>query len=244
MDLKKLGTSPKSLANMTHSSRRSYKDKYLAAKAEADLPDVREEAEALSQLAELQSVTEHERAKLHSILQEVAILTSDFVALLDTRDGQMQFQVKDVRKPIDSNLMSMDSALIARRTRDVMRHAYDRLGMASMGMKDLRESVAELKTGIRLLQPSTRKLQSGYLESFVVGKNPTDKEIQEAEEVRGKNPRTLAYQYETDDSDSENETASTNASALVPTSPSRIVKPPGRTPASRRVKDSAAIDIY
>lgn len=228
---------------MTHSSRRSYKDKYLAAKAEAEIPDVRVEAEALSQLSELQSVTEHERAKLHGTLQEVANLTSDIVALLDSRDGQMSFQVKDIRKPIDSNLPAMDSTLIARRTRDVLRHAYDRLGMASMGMKDLRDSIAELKTGINLLQPSTRRLQAGYLESFVVGKNPTDKEIQEAEDVRGKNPRTLAYEYETDDSDSEEENPTNNSGALVPTSPTRVAKPPGRTPASRRIKNSDAIDI-
>jgi len=228
---------------MTHSTRRSYKEKYLAAKAESEIPNVREDAEALAQLAEVQSIVDHERARLHTVMLDIATLTSDFVSLLDSREGQMSFQTKDVRKPIDANLAAMDSNLIARRTRDVMKHAYDRLGMASLGMTDLRNSVSELRTGIKLLQPSTRKLQAGYLESFVVGKNPTDKEIIEAEENRGKNPRTLAYNYESDESDSESENLSSSSSALVPTSPSRLVKPQGRTPASRRVKDSAAIDI-
>lgn len=230
---------------MPHTSRKSYKEKYLEAKAEAEIPNVAKETAALAQLNEFQAVAEHERAKLHAILQEVATMTSDFVALLDSRDGQMIFKVKDIRKPIDSNLPAMDSTLIARRTRDVMRHAYNRLGMASMGMSDLRNSVIELRTGIQLLQPVTQKSQAGYLESFVIGSNPTDKEIVEAEEVRGKNPRVMAYTYVTDDeSDSEEEDSIPASSAIVPASPSRVAKPQGRTPASRRIKDSStAIDI-
>lgn len=60
---------------MTHSSRKSYKEKYLAAKA--GIPDTDEQAQTLNDISDLHSVQELKREELHKLLQEVAEATSE-----------------------------------------------------------------------------------------------------------------------------------------------------------------------
>lgn len=227
---------------MTHSTRMSYKDKYLAAKADVELSE--SNAELLTEFSRFQEIAELKRAEQHAILQEVADAANILSEMLDSKVGQLGFKIKDVRKPIDVNLSSMDAKLIARRTRDLIKHATTRIGIAGLGVSELRDSVTQLSLGVTMLEPAMRRAQRGYTESYVVGRSPTDRELEEARDHEGKNPRTLDYEYETDDSDSEPESEDKKALAVVQSPALRLSKPTGRTPASRRVKpDANAIDI-
>jgi hypothetical protein len=227
---------------MTHSTRKSYKEKYLAAKA--GIPDSNDHAEVLSDLSELHSLSELKREELHKLLQEVAEAASDLVGILDSRDGQLGFNVKDVRKPIDANLPMMDGNLIARRTRDILRYAHSRIGMAGLGINDLRHSLQQITTGVSLLKPALVRGRKGVMESYIIGSSPKSDEIDSATNGYGKNPRMKDYEYETDVSDSDEENTEQGRTALVPTSPQRIIKPAGRSPAARRAnKESNEIDI-
>lgn len=226
---------------MTHSSRRSYKEKYLAARS--GIPEVEEHTRTLSDISELQAVQELNREELHSLLREVAEATSDLVALLDSKDGQLGFKVKDIRKPTDANLPFMDGKLIARRTRDVIRQAHSRVGMAGLGLNDMRDALQNMTVGVSLLKPQIAKVKRGVMESYVVGANPKTSEIESAVEDEGKNPRLQDYTYETDKSDSDDEDYDDNSRSLVPATPKRFAKPAGRSPESRRRQSSDDIDI-
>jgi hypothetical protein len=213
---------------MTHSSRKSYKEKYEQLKA--NIPNADGEARKLAELAEYKAVHEFARAEQHKLIREMAECATELVEVLDSRNGQLGFKVKDVRKPIDANLSQMDGNLIVRRTRDLVKHAISRIAMAGYGLEELRDSVTTLQTGVKLLEPVIEKSYAGYMESYAVGSNPTDREVEEVTKDKGKSPRTLGYVYETDDDDSDDEDSlheeTLNTSLVVqrpgkPTSPSR-----------------------
>jgi hypothetical protein len=207
---------------MTHSSRKSYKEKYEQLKA--NIPNTQGEAQKLSDLAEYKAVQEHARVEQHKLLCEMAEYATELVEVLDSRNGQLGFNVKDIRKPIDTNLNQMDGNLIARRTRDVLKHAIARVAMAGYGMTELRDSIVTLQTGVQLLQPVVEQSYAGYMESYIVGAHPTSREIEEATQEKGKNPRTLGYTYDTDDDDSEDEAVSVQ----IPKETSLVVQRSGK----------------
>jgi len=229
---------------MTHSTRKSYKEKYLACKQ--NIASVDQHAEDLATLAEFQALAEHQRSQQHKVLQEVAEFVVELVELMDSKAGQLGFKIKDVRKPVDANLPSMDGLLIARRTRDILKHASSRIAVASLGLDELRDSVNSLTTGVQLLQPTLQRSRNGYLESYVIGKNPTDREIEEAQGGTGKNPRTLDYSYETDyesseSEDEEDEDTQQMSTAVVSSGKATGPRMPAKKPAGRRLSDEIEI---
>lgn len=229
---------------MVHTTRRSYKQKYLELKA--NIPDVDEETKRLADIAEYHAVLEHARSEQHKILKEMADAAVELISVLDSRNGQLGFDIKDIRKPIDNSLDKMDGNLIARRTRDVLRHAATRVAMAGYGIEELRNAIVPLKTGVQLLQPGVERSYKGYMESYTIGSNPTEKEIEAITDHKGKNPRQLDYEYETDndssDEEQENEPVSSVDKSLVIQRPLTTRKPSAKTPAGRRLSDEVVID--
>jgi len=210
---------------MTHSSRRSYKDKYLALKDNS--LDVSKEVAALAEAAEFQSLVEYQRQQQHEKLQELAKEVMETVRLLDGNSSRLGFRFKDVSRPTDQNLDKYDATLIIRRSRDVVRYANERIAIAASLIEDYRDSLNSVRTGTQLLLPEISKAQRGYLESYEIGQNPQAAEVQEAQNNRGKNPRLNGYIYETDDDNSvsdleqEDERSDSAMSQLVVASPKR-----------------------
>jgi hypothetical protein len=188
---------------MTHSSRKSYKEKYLALKNESS--DIRREEEILAGVAEFHASADAERKRYHAQLVEVAEVTTELVELLDCRNGQFGLNIKDIRKPIDATLSAYDSGLILRRTRDVLKHACARLAIAGLKSTEDSASLQSLKVGAQLLKSPLHRSFKGLYETHEIGKDPTDAELLELEEHPGRNPREKTYIYHTDNDDSESE---------------------------------------
>lgn len=186
---------------MTHSTRKSYKDKYLALKS--GIPDVSPAVEGLTDAARILAQHEVERKRQHEVIQELARAVGELVLMLDSSDGKLGYSIKDVSKPIDRVLDSLDGTLIVRRSRDVVLRAAERIGLASCGISELRKDVQELNMGAHLLTDQIVRTKHGYLESFVIGTAPSWNEIEESKDNRGKNPRTLDFDYTTDADDSD-----------------------------------------
>lgn len=191
---------------MTHSTRRSYKDKYEAAKRNVVRTD--NAVEDLAATAEFITLLEYQRSEQHKRLQNLADAVAELIRVLDDPTNQFQFKFKEMMKPIDKQLRSYDGNLIIKRATDIVKYASDRIAIAGELESENREKIHSLLTGSLLLQGPVSRAQKGYLESYQIGIDPTDKEIIEAHERKSHNPRTLDFDYETDyDSDSSEESS-------------------------------------
>lgn len=188
---------------MVHSTRKSYKDKYLALQKQ-NSTDIGPQLQVLENIHEFSLSSEKERAELHKIIQEIAEEVTTVNAFCDTSDGKFGLTFKDVTVPCDYNLSSLDAKLILRRARDVLRQLCSRLNVAAIHTKLLNERVANFATSIDMLQPSLERAQRGYIESYKIGYNPTDVEMSDLVSDRSKNPRS-AYEYFSADESSESE---------------------------------------
>jgi hypothetical protein len=234
---------------MTHSTRRSYKDKYeeLKKRDQTSTKDnVDELSRNLAEFGEFQALAEQRRAQQYDLLQDLARHVTDLVIILDSRDGQLGLSMKDLRKPIDANLCSMDGDLIIRRTRDLVRHASERVGMSGCRISDLQNQVNSLRVGASLLQPTAARARKGYFESYLVGNSPTATEMTEIDLHSSKNPRSQNYEYFTEEDISESEAETDNTTAGAVAVVNKFAKPVGRTAAARRLsqeKSNHYVDI-
>jgi hypothetical protein len=228
---------------MTHSTRRSYKEKYELLKKKAGPDHTEELVQNLAEFSEFQALSEQRRAQQYDLLQELAKEITDLVIVMDAREGQLRMEFKDIRKPLDANLCSMDGDLIIRRARDVVRYASERIGIAGCRIADLDAKVSNLTVGASLLKPAAIKSKHGFYESYVVGSSPTEEEKFNLDIREGRNPRLIHYDYETDQDNSdleEDDREEINDTALVSTRDTRFAKPQGRTASSRRLSQEKA----
>jgi hypothetical protein len=232
---------------MVHTTRKSYKEKYESLRQASGRPnrDVDELARNLAEFGEFQAVAEGKRAEQYDLLQDLAREITELVIMLDARDGQLGLSFKDTRVPIDANLVSMDGNLIVRRARDVVKKATDRVGIAGCRVDELQNQLNNLKVGASLLKPVAEKARRGFFESYIVGNSPTEAEMTDIDMIPGKNPRSMSYDYRTDEESSDSEVEENNSTAVALSSPRSFAKPSGRTAASRRTSQekSSYVDI-
>jgi len=246
---------------MTHSTRKSYKEKWLAAKRDQDNRPL----EKITEAATLINEANEYRIKETDLVKELAAEAVTLLEMMDHPDGKGTLvDEKDYRKPIDSNLVNFDNLLILRRSRDIMKRATDRIGMLGLASKDSAAVVRDYESIATTLVKPADKISRGIFSSYVVGTNPTVPEMEKALEMNGKNPRMIDFVYYSDDSDSDTEnendsyaedsidTLISAGSALerktsrvddgtIPSASNAIVKP--KSPARQKKKTSGDIVI-
>jgi hypothetical protein len=188
---------------MTHSSRKSYKQKWLEAKANVDLND--ESIDTLRRAATALDSAEDSRQREFELVRAVAEEAVYLLEMMDHPDGKGPMRLDDIRKPIDSHLTELDGILILRRTRDLLKHATGRIGMLGLTANKLLANQRNYESMTNNLQRPIERLGHGMLASYHIGQSPNLKEKEYVIEKPGKNPRLHDYEYETDNSDSENE---------------------------------------
>jgi len=200
---------------MTHSSRRSYKDKYLRLREALEPDNSLDHANLVQSTIELANRQETSRVAQGEILRKLAQDVVVASELLDDRESNLGLSFPSSYHTVDSKLPDLDVSTILMRARHVINELSERVGIASELVKEQNARLKNYTTSVGTLEPALIRAQRGYLATHVIGHKPTGDEISLAMAENGKNPRliNLEYDYDTDDSASEYE-GETNAVTL------------------------------
>lgn len=162
--------------------RMNYKAKWLASlEGRASAPG--EVATVLEQKLETVDNTQfsavRELASLHTALQECGATAVDLCEMMDASRDVGQVTFKEVVHGIDTKLSTMPSKVLARRVRDVLRIADERIGILTSICESNFEAITRMSHRADVLEIGNRKLQYSVLNSLVIGKNPTPNEMED-----------------------------------------------------------------
>jgi hypothetical protein len=160
----------------------NYKSKWLAALHDAQLTPTEAATQAEVKIESVEGTqlsAGRELAQLHQVLIEGGLQAVSLCDYLDETRVNNQLTFAPIIHGIDAHIGKMPSKIIARRIRDVLRLAEERIGILTAMYESSVEAVDRLTMRIDTMEIGNRHLQSNVLNSMLIGKGATPNEIDE-----------------------------------------------------------------
>jgi len=190
-------------SKMVHSSRRSYKDKL--AKLQASTLQTRDDTiETLQIQGDINVLLQQVQDESHKLATRVATQAQEAVKEADALSSCEGLKFPLVKRAIDDSLLNMNVDIMLRRSSDIIRVLSERIGILTEAYNNARRDLDAIQTETILLKSPIRRIREKHVETYGIGRRPTDIEKQDYENNEGKFDRFgLEYFTDPDDSDSE-----------------------------------------
>jgi hypothetical protein len=182
--------------------RDNYKAKWLAALADgqqtpSELADVVENK--LDSIEGSEFKATRELSLLHQTLIEGGKQAVSLCDMMDECRDMNMIMFKEITHGIDSKISQMPSKVLARRMRDVLMLAEERIGYLSTMCENLQDSVTKMSNKVDVLEVCNRKLQMTTISDLIIGGRPTKSQMEDFFENQSDVQRHSEYNQLPDD---------------------------------------------
>jgi hypothetical protein len=165
-------------------SKNNYKAKWLSAinNSGNTLADTYRVAEG--DIEEINAAQVNATLTMSRIRNPLIEAAANAKALLNLMDECRQIgnhEFAETTLPLDGKLSKMDLVTIARRTRDVVKIATARIGLLSVALDDAYETITKYESSIATMKPFAEGTAKTMTELFIVGVDPSERELQDVE---------------------------------------------------------------
>jgi len=179
---------------MAVQSKTSYKAKWLASLSDKQETPIAQAASLIKGSDEIKNAqvnTVLQIQKVHGTLIQAAMCAKSLISVMDESSSTPGLDFGQVGHEIDSKITKLDSNLIARRLRDVIKLAEARIGVLSAIAENALEANTLMANELLVLRTSTNSLERAAVESFYIGSQPTRKELDDL----GEDPSTAHKRF-------------------------------------------------